>query len=64
MKHHTEKPLAAPGLIRYRCKGVFGWIMIGALDHDEAFREALRSSDKAKRETLEVWNGKEYVPAV
>jgi hypothetical protein len=25
----TDKPLAAAGLISYRCMGNFGWIMIG-----------------------------------
>ena len=58
-----DKPLAAPGLISYRCRGMWGWIMIGAKDDADAFREALRSSPLAKRETLEVWNGKEYVAA-
>lgn len=62
-----DRPLAAPGLISYRCKGRFGWIMIGAKDHDDAMREARRSVDRLgadlpRREDLQIWNGKEYVP--
>jgi hypothetical protein len=57
----TDKPLAAPGLISYRCRGEFGWIMIGAKDNEDALNEARRSSDNVKPETLQVWNGKEYV---
>jgi hypothetical protein len=57
----TDKPLAAAGLISYRCMGNFGWIMIGATDHDDAFREALRSCREAKRDTLEVWQDGKYV---
>lgn len=56
--------MAAPGLISYRCKGPdgWGWIMIGARDHDDAMREALRSSERARREDLEIWDGAKYVP--
>ncbi len=56
-----DRPLAAHGLISYRCKGRYGWIMIGAKDHEEAMREARRSSEGVSREGLEIWNGKEYV---
>lgn len=56
----TDKPLAAPGLTSYRCKGRFGWIMIGAKDHEDALKEAHRSSDFVKPETLEVWDGEKY----
>lgn len=58
----TNRPLAAPGLISYRCKGRFGWIMIGATDHDNAMREAYRSYQDAKREELEIWDGAKYTP--
>ena len=64
MRNLTDNPLAAPGLVSYRCKGAFGWIMIGAKDHAGAFREALRSSDRAVRESLQVWDGAQYVPAL
>jgi hypothetical protein len=63
MTDFHNKPMAAEGLVSYRCKGVYGWIMIGAVDHDDAMSEAYRSSDWARRETLEVWNGTEYVKA-
>ena len=63
MVHFSERPCAAQGLTSYRCKGRYGWIMIGAKDHDDAMREALRSSDAASRDTLEVWDGERYVPA-
>jgi hypothetical protein len=56
-----DKPMAAPGLISYRCRGRWGWIMIGATDNDDAMREALRSSDAARIENLEVWDGTRYV---
>lgn len=61
MRKPHEKPLAAPGLNSYRCRGRFGWIMIGARDHDEAMREARRSYEGASRADLEVWNGRGYV---
>lgn len=57
----TSKPLAAPGLISYRCKGKFGWIMIGATDHDDAIVQAKRSSSDLQPNSLEVWNGSAYV---
>lgn len=59
-----ERPCASRGLTSYRCKGRYGWIMIGALDHEDAMREARRSSDAAQRETLEAWDGKQYVKAL
>lgn len=60
---HTDRPLAAKGLTSYRSKNPFGWTMIGAKDHEDAHREALRSYNKARREDLQVWDGKKYVPA-
>lgn len=56
----TDRPIAAPGLTSYRCKGRFGWIMIGAKDHEDALSEAYRSSDFVQPETLEVWDGEKY----
>lgn len=58
----SDLPLAAPGLVSYRCKGRYGWIMIGAINHEDALREARRSSKDCRREDLEVWNGTTYVP--
>lgn len=57
-----DKPLADKGLNSYRCSGRYGWIMIGAKDHADAMREALRSSNEALRENLQVWDGAQYVP--
>ena len=59
----TSRPLAAPGLVSYRSRGRFGYIMIGARNHAHAQREALRSSEVAQQKDLEVWNGQKYVPA-
>ena len=56
-----NRPMAATGLISYRCRLAFGFIMIGATDHADAFRQALRSSDEATRDGLDVWDGKQYV---
>ena len=39
-----EKPLAAGKLTSYRLRGRFGWIMLGATDHEHAIREAARST--------------------
>jgi hypothetical protein len=58
-----DRPLADPGLVSYRCRGRFGWIMIGAKDHEDAMREARRSWEGARREDLQVWNGNCYVLA-
>lgn len=58
----TGKPLAAPGLRSYRCKGQFGWIMIGAVDDADALSEARRSDPHATQERLQRWNGTAYVP--
>jgi hypothetical protein len=58
-----DRPMASPGLTSYRCKGRYGWIMIGARDAEGAMREARRSTDNPRREDLEVWDGARYVPA-
>lgn len=60
-----DKPLAASGLISYRYKGRYGYIMIGAKNGSEALMEAQRSLsiDTAVAKLLEVWNGAQYVPA-
>jgi hypothetical protein len=59
--NYCDKPMAAAGLTSYRCRCSYGWIMIGAKDHDDAMREAHRSSDNATRDGLQIWNGAEYV---
>lgn len=56
-----NRPLAAAPFNSYRCKGRYGWVMIGAMNHADAMREAKRSTDKPA--DLEVWDGAEYVAA-
>lgn len=58
----SDKPLATAGLASYRIRGQYGWIMIGAKDSEDAWREAQRSANNLKRENLEVWNGSTYEP--
>lgn len=47
-----DKPLADHGLISYRYRGRYGWIMIGAKDDTD---------DAVTADKLEIWNGFEYV---
>lgn len=54
-------PCAAKGFISYRCRPPYGWIMIGALDTQDAINEAKRSSSHAVIDTLERWNNNEYI---
>ena len=56
-------PMASKGLISYRCKSRFGYIMIGAKDANDAMREAARSTPNPDRENLEVWDGTKYIKA-
>lgn len=61
----TERPCASEGLISYRYRGRFGWVMIGAHDDEDALHEASRSStDSVHLENLQVWDGSTYVPVV
>jgi hypothetical protein len=62
MRALHDKPLAAPGLISYRCKGRYGWIMIGARSDVDALSEARRSWEHASSDMLERWAGSSYVP--
>lgn len=59
-----DRPMAAAGLTSYRYdNGVYGWVMIGARDHEDALREAERSiTGIAIIDNLQIWNGTEYVP--
>lgn len=61
MPNHHTKPLAAPGLVSYRCRGPLGWIMIGAVDDADALNEARRSNSAARLEDLQRWDGSQYV---
>lgn len=63
--HVTDRPLAAPGLISYRYRGPFGWVMIGAKNHSDALREAGRSitfteDNLPHLANLQMWDGKKY----
>ena len=53
-----DKPMAAKGLLSYRIKGPYGYIMIGAKDNDDAWNEAQRSSKKIDKDHLEKWDEK------
>jgi len=61
---HHNRPLAAPGLTSYRYdNGAYGWVMIGARDHEDALREAERSISRlALIDRLQIWDGAQYVP--
>jgi hypothetical protein len=58
MSSYWDKPCAAAGLVSYRYKGQFGWIMIGAKNHGDALVEACRSTHdhKASFANLEVFD--------
>lgn len=52
-----DKPLAAAGLLSYRYRGRYGWIMIGARNNEDAFTEASRSTgDRPQPERLEIYH--------
>jgi hypothetical protein len=56
-----DKPMAMQGLISYRYRGRYGWIMIGAKDDNDALREAQRStSDRVTMDNLQIWKGSQY----
>lgn len=58
----ADRPMAAPGLSSYRLRSPYGsYIMIGARDHDDAMREAARSTPNPDRAALEIWDGSRYV---
>ena len=61
-----DKPLASPGLISYRHKSPYGYVMIGATDDNNALSEANRSLENktASFDSLERWNGTCYVPVL
>lgn len=53
-------PLASVGYTSYRCKGRYGWIMIGAKDNNDAMQQARRTDPNADILDLEIWNGSVY----
>ena len=64
--HFTDRPCAGPGLVSYRYKGPYGFVMIGAKDDDDALAEANRSltGGVASPYQLQVWNGTRYVNCI
>lgn len=58
MKGSHDRPLAAHPFISYRARGPYGWIMIGATDEADAWRQAERSTPEPHN--LQVWNGQAY----
>ncbi len=61
---YWNRPCAAANLISYRCRGRFGWIMIGAKSDDDALSEARRSWPEATRDRIERWDGARYFAIV
>jgi len=58
-----NKPLADVGLKSYRYAGVYGWVMIGAKDDNDALNEAKRSTGcLVENRKLQYWNGIKYCP--
>lgn len=57
-----DRPCAAHGLVSYRAKGCYGWIMIGAMNEAHAMNEARRSTPEPT--DLQVWDGSNgcYLP--
>lgn len=64
MNDYWNRPCAAEGLLSFRYRGKYGYIMIGAKDVDDALNEAARSNGTAHPWYLEIWNGTAYVKAV
>lgn len=56
-----NRPCAAEGLVSYRYRGAFGFIMIGAMDHQDALNEAGRSLTGSTPviANLEIWSSDE-----
>lgn len=59
----TEKPLAVCPYKSYRYRGAFGWVMIAAMDNEDALKEAQRSVESTvTMDRLEYWDGQQYQP--
>ena len=57
MPEYFDKPCAIAGLISFRYRGNYGWIMIGATDQNDALHQALisLSHGEATLDRLERW---------
>jgi len=65
MPNHVTRPCAGAGLISFRYKGPYGFIMIGAKDTEDALREARRSvTGPATVNNLDIWDAEaaRYLP--
>jgi hypothetical protein len=62
---YWEKACADRGFVSYRYNGPFGYVMIGAKDDDDAYRQAARSIEQLpNRHMLQVWRNDQYVNVV
>lgn len=61
---HWNRPLASAGLLSFRCRCRYGWVMIGAKDPHDALAQARLSDQNAARENLQMWDesATSYVP--
>lgn len=58
----VDKPLADKGLISYRYRGRYGWVMIGAKNDQDALNEAKRSiGETPDISKLQVWKDGKYI---
>jgi hypothetical protein len=67
MPNHFTRPCAGAGLISFRYKGSYGFVMIGAANTEDALREARRSvTGPATVNNLDIWNAEaaRYLPVV
>jgi hypothetical protein len=67
MPNHVTRPCAGAGLISFRYKGRYGFVMLGATNTEDALREARRSvTGPATVNNLDIWDAEaaRYLPVV
>ena len=67
MASHVNRPCAGAGLISFRYKGPYGFVMLGAANTEDALREARRSvTGPATVNNLDIWDAEaaRYLPVV
>ncbi len=63
---NPNKPHAAEGLISYRIRSPYGWVMIAGTDKEDALAKAIERVGKSARpfdlnpNGLEEWDGQRY----